>query len=125
MFSHKLTRDWREPLISLKRPIEVASSAPIVSVIKLTTAVAAAMTASAPICAVAGGGPTSPKASAIAKKMAMLDLPLPVIDEKKRRLRNCISDHPATVAAATAFTAPDNSSGSSATSASPIGNFAA
>ena len=108
-----------------KRPIEAPSKAPIVSVIKLTTAVAAAMTASAPICAVAGGGATSPNASAIAKKMAMLDLLLPVKNDEKKRLRNSISDHPATVAAATAFTAPDNSSGSSTMSARPEGNFAA
>ena len=76
--------------MSFKRPIEAPSKAPIVSVIKLTTAVAAAMTASAPICAVAGGGATSPNASAIAKKMAMLDLPLPVINDEKKRLTTSI-----------------------------------
>ena len=79
----------------------------------------------APICAFAGGGPTTPNMSAIARNTAMLDRPLPVRNDEKKRLRNSIVDHPATVVAATALTAPESSSGISATSASPRGNFAA
>src|ERR1035438_6718111 len=78
----------------LKRPLAVPNRDPMVFVMMPTTAAAAAMTAIAPICAFAGGGPTSPNASAIARNIAMLDLRLPVRTDEKTRLQNSIADSP-------------------------------
>src|ERR1035438_5962783 len=66
----------------------------MVFVMMPTPAAAAAMTAIAPICAFAGGGPTSQNASAIARNIAMLDLPLPVRNDEKTRLQKSIADSP-------------------------------
>src|ERR1035441_4400786 len=63
-------------------------------VIKLTTALAAAVTANAPSCAAAGGGAMSPNAIRIARRTAMVDLPRLVRHDKTRFLPNSMPVSP-------------------------------
>src|SRR5215472_8226152 len=97
----------------------------MVFTIKLTTAAAAAVTAMAPSCATAGGGAIRPHRITIARRMAIEDLRLPIMHDEKNSLKSCMVIHLEVAAAPIALTVPDSSSGSSGTSARPIGNFAA
>src|ERR1017187_1994714 len=63
-------------------------------VIKLTTALAAAVTANAPSCAAAGGGAISPNAIRIARRAAMVDLPRPAQHDETSFLKNSMPDSP-------------------------------
>src|SRR5579862_7247307 len=74
------------------RPLAVPKSGPMVFTIRLTTARAAAATATAPIWALAGGGAISPHPITIARRMAIEDLRLPVMHDEKNSLRNCMGD---------------------------------
>src|ERR1035437_8799768 len=94
MFSQRLSRARTESLTEPSRPLVLLRSAPIVMVIKVTTALAAAVTANAPSCAAAGGGATSPNAIRIARRAAMVDLPRLVRHDKTRFLQNSMPDSP-------------------------------
>src|ERR1035438_4893648 len=76
------------------RPLEPPSSAPIVLVIKLTTAAAAVITAMAPICATAGGGAISPNTINIARRIAIADLPRPITHDETSFLKNSMAELP-------------------------------
>src|ERR1039458_10706491 len=76
------------------RPLAVPKSAPIVLVIKATTAAAAVITAMAPICAFAGGGAMSANAITKARRIAMVDHPLPIKHDETSRLQNSMADSP-------------------------------
>src|ERR1039457_7430925 len=76
------------------RPLEPPSSAPIVLVIKLTTAAAAVITSMAPICATAGGGAISPNTINIARRIAIADLPRPIMHDETSFLKNSMAESP-------------------------------
>src|ERR1035438_5914650 len=94
MFSQRLSKARTESLTELSRPLVLFRSAPIVMVIKLTTALAAAVTANAPSCAAAGGGAISPNAIKIARRTAMVDFPRPAKHDETSFLQNSMPDSP-------------------------------
>ena len=98
----------------------------MVIIIKLTTAVAAAVTAK-PLSALPQAAARSAQIQcSIARRIAMVDLPFPTKHDAMSCLQDSMAEfHLATAVAAVALTAPDISSGNSGTSAKPSGNFAA
>src|ERR1039457_3618915 len=94
MFSQRLSRARTESLTEPSRPLVLLRSAPIVMVIKLTTALAAAVTANAPSCAAAGGGAISPNAIRMPRRTAMVALPRPAKHDETRFLKNSMPDSP-------------------------------
>src|ERR1019366_6809550 len=94
MFSQRLSKARTESLTEPSRPLVLFRSAPIVMVIKLTTALAAAVTANAPSCAATGGGAISPNAIRTARRTAMVDVPRLVRHDKTRFLQNSMSVSP-------------------------------
>src|ERR1035441_7435409 len=94
MFSQRLSDLRTESLTEPSILLALFRSAPIVMVIKLTTALAAAVTANAPSCAAAGGGAISPNAIRMARRTAMVDFPRPAKHDETSFLQNSMPDSP-------------------------------